>query len=51
MKKVLVLLAVFLDGLAVGLVVGLLLPAEQRDRLSRQLMDFVGEVREYLPDG
>ena len=51
MKKLLVLLAISLDGLLVGLLVGLLLSTEQRLKLSRQLADVLGGMLENMPDG
>jgi uncharacterized membrane protein YeaQ/YmgE (transglycosylase-associated protein family) len=50
MKKVLVLLAVLLDGVIVGLIAGLLLSAEQRETLSRQLAGVIGEMIGQVPD-
>ena len=51
MKKMLVLLAILLDGLAVGLILGLLLPTEQREELSRRLAVVVAGVSDNMPDG
>ena len=47
MKKVLLLIA----GLLGGLMVGLHLPAEQREKLSLQLSGVIGGMVEYMPDG
>ena len=47
MKRLLLLIA----GLLGGLFVGLLLPTEQRERLSRQLAGAMGEMVEHMPDG
>ena len=51
MKKVLLLLAFLIDGVIVGLVVGLLLPTEQRLKLSRQLATLIGGMAEQMPEG
>jgi hypothetical protein len=51
MKKLLVLLAILLDGISVGLILGLLLSTEQREKLSRQLAVVVAEVEANMPDG
>jgi hypothetical protein len=50
MKKMLVRLAILLDGVAVGLILGLLLTAEQRERLSRQLAVLIDGLVVWLPD-
>ena len=47
MKRVLLLSV----GLIGGLVVGLLLPTEQREKLSRQLAGTMGGMLEHMPDG
>lgn len=51
MKKILVLLAILLDGIAVGLILGLLLSTEQREKLSRQLAVVVEGMETNMPDG
>ena len=51
MKKMLVLLAILLEGVAVGLILGLLLPTEQRDKLSRQLAILIDGLTMRMPDG
>jgi hypothetical protein len=51
MKKLLVLLALLLDGVIVGLIVGLLLPAKQRLRLSRQLAGAMAAMEARMPEG
>jgi uncharacterized membrane protein SpoIIM required for sporulation len=45
-----VLLAVLLNGLIVGLFVGLLLSAEQRLKFSRQLASVVAGMIDKCPD-
>ncbi len=47
MKRVLLLIA----GLLGGLFVGLLLPTEQREKISRQLAGTMGGMVEHMPDG
>ena len=47
MKRVLFLSV----GLLGGLFVGLLLPTEQREKLSRQLAGTMGGMVERMPDG
>jgi hypothetical protein len=51
MRKLLPRILFLLGGLAAGLVAGLLLPAGQRLRLSRQLAAGIGTVAEPMPDG
>jgi hypothetical protein len=51
MKKLLVALAFLLDGVIVGLLVGLLLSTEQRLRLSLQLAGVIGGMEERMPEG
>jgi hypothetical protein len=51
MKKMLVLLAILIDGVVLGLMVGLLLSTEQRLRLSQQLADVIREKEERMPEG
>jgi hypothetical protein len=50
MKKMFVLLAVVLDGVIVGLMIGLLMSAEQRLRLSQQLAGVIGNMEERIPE-
>ena len=50
MKKLLLLIAL-LGGVIAGLMAGLLLPTEQREKLSRQLATSIGGMVEHLPDG
>ncbi len=50
MKKLLVLLAVLLDGVIVGVTAGLLLSTEQRLKLSQQLAPVIGGMVEQMPD-
>jgi len=47
MKKVLLLIAILLAGLMVGF----LLPAEWRGKLSRPLAARIRHCLEYMPDG
>lgn len=51
MKKVLLLLALLLDGLVVGLMIGLLMSTEQRLRLSQQVAGAIGGMAEQMPEG
>jgi hypothetical protein len=51
MKKLLVFLAILLDGVVVGLIVGLLLPTEQRLKLSQQLAGAMTAMEERVPEG
>jgi hypothetical protein len=47
MKKVLLLIAIFLAGL----IAGFLLPAEWRAKVSRSLAARIGPCLEHMPDG
>jgi hypothetical protein len=51
MRRLLARILWLAGGLAAGLVAGLLLPAEQRLKLSRQLATGIGSVAEQMPDG
>lgn len=44
-------MAILLGGLIGGLIAGLLLPTEQREKLSRALVTLIGGMEEYMPDG
>ena len=50
MKKVLLLVAILLGSIIVGVIVGLLLPAEWRAKLSRPLRDLIKRMEERIPD-
>lgn len=50
MKKVRFLIAI-LGGAIAGLIAGLLLSTEQRERLSRQLAGFIKGMVGHMPDG
>ena len=50
MKKVWLLIAI-LGGLIAGLLVGLVLPAEWRAKLSQPLVARIGPCLEHMPDG
>jgi len=50
MKKVLSL-AILLGGLTAGVIVGLVMPAEQRAKLSRSLAVPIGRCLGHMPDG
>jgi hypothetical protein len=50
MKKVM-LMAILLGGVIAGVIVGLLMPAEQREKLSRWLAAPIGRCLEHIPDG
>jgi len=51
MRKLLLLLALLLDGVVVGLMIGLLLSTEQRLRLSQQLVGVIGGMEAHMPEG
>ena len=51
MKRVLLPMAILLVGGIAGLMVGLLLPTEQREQLSQQLAGSIGGMLEQMPDG
>jgi hypothetical protein len=51
MKRVLLAILILFAGLIAGLAAGLLLPPDQRLRLSRQLQDTIGGLVEQVPDG
>lgn len=50
MKNVLLLMAVLLGGVFVGVIVGLVLPAEWRVKLSQSLAAPIGHCLEHIPD-
>ena len=50
MKKMLLLMVTLLGGVVAGLIVGLLLPAEKRARLSQPFAARCGRMLERLPD-
>ena len=50
MKKVRLLIAI-LGGAIAGLIAGLLLPTEWREKLSRRLGALIGGMVEPMPDG
>ena len=50
-KEKLVRLAILIDGIIIGLVIGLVLPSEQREKLSRQVVEVMTALLEYMPDG
>ncbi len=50
MKKVMLLVAI-LGGGVVGVIVGLLMPPEPREKLSRQLASLIGGMVERMPEG
>jgi hypothetical protein len=50
MKKVMMLMVTLLGGLIVGLIAGLLLPAEKRARLSQPFAARCGRMLERIPD-
>ena len=51
MKRVLLPAVMLLGGGIAGLIVGLLLPTEQREQLSRRLSGSIGGMVEQAPDG
>ena len=51
MRKLLLRILFLLGGLVAGLIAGLLLPTEQRLRLSRRLAAGIGSAAEQMPDG
>ncbi len=51
MKKVLLLMVILLGGVIAGVIAGLVLPAEQREKLSRSLAAPIGHCLECMPDG
>ena len=51
MKKVLLLMAILLGGVIAGVIAGLLMPAKQREKLSRSLAAPIGRCLEHMPDG
>ena len=51
MKKLLLPIAILLGGGIAGLMIGLLMPTEQREQLSRQLATSIGGMVEHMPDG
>ena len=50
MKRVL-LMAILLGGVIAGVIAGLLIPAEQREKLSRSLATPIGHCLRHMPDG
>jgi hypothetical protein len=51
MKEKLSSVAILLGGVMVGVIVGLLLSAEQRLKLSQGLATLIGGMAEHMPDG
>lgn len=51
MKRVLLLMAILLGGVIAGGIAGLLMPAEQRAKLSRSLAAPIGHCLAHMPDG
>ncbi len=51
MKRVLLRLAILLDGVAVGLMLGLLMSTEQRLKISQQLAPLIEGMAAQMPDG
>ncbi len=51
MKKVLLLMAILLGGVITGVVAGLLMPAKQREKLSRSLATPIEHCLGRMPDG
>lgn len=51
MKKKVFLISGLLGGGVAGVTLGLLMPNETRERLSRQLAARIGVILERLPDG
>ncbi len=50
MKKVLLLIATLFGGVIAGVIAGLLMPAEQREKLSRSLAAPIKSCLEHVPD-
>ena len=50
MKKAL-LMAILLGGVIAGVIAGLLMPAKQREKLSRSLATPIGHCLGNMPDG
>ena len=50
MKKVLLLMAVLLGGVVAGVITGLLMPTEQREKLSRSLVTPIEHCLGRMPD-
>ena len=51
MKKVLLLMVILLGGVIASVIAGLLMPARQREKLSRSLATPIGHCLEHIPDG
>lgn len=51
MKRMLLRMLFLLGGLIVGLFAGLLLPTEQRLKLSQPLPGMIGRMVEQMPEG
>jgi hypothetical protein len=51
MQKKLVRFLILLSGVAIGVIVGLLLPAESRVRLSQPLAVMIRRMVDGIPDG
>jgi hypothetical protein len=51
MKKVLLLMVTLFGGVITGVIAGLLIPAEQREKLSRLLAAPLGHCLARMPDG
>ena len=51
MKKLLLLMVILPGGVIAGVIAGLLMSAEQREKLSRLLAAPIGHCLEHMPDG
>ena len=51
MKIILLLIAALFGGVIAGVIAGLLIPVEQREKLSRSLAAPIGRCLEHMPDG
>jgi hypothetical protein len=51
MKKWLFRIPFLLGGIVAGVIAGLVMPAEWRAKLSRQLASVIGHCLEQMPDG
>jgi hypothetical protein len=51
MKRVLLLMAILFGGVVAGVMAGHLMPAEQREKLSRLLATPIGRCLGHMPHG
>ena len=51
MKKTKPGILILLDGIVIGIIVGLIMPFEWRAKLSHVIANKISPIMEYMPDG